>query len=260
MARDDFPEIPGNFPDGYVPFFMREDGPGDWWNFDNTSNFWCCDSGGINMQWWFYLDMWFLLWMFMEFGDFSCPMDAESSFYIWDECYDNVLFTFDYSVVTDDYSGEVVMTGSEFKEMALRIEANDEFGSHAPYIWMQHTNGMTFGTQDDEEQEIRFFTSDTTVNLDPGDGYYFCFGIDSSPTPGIQDSVISASGMSTPTQFDRNIFLKPSEYGKVKFGEYSTDGAKTITGYIEIVTADGKIRKLAVIDDEDEYQEQHQAV
>jgi hypothetical protein len=256
MADIEFPE----FPEGYIPFFIRVN-VGEWWNFDNTSNFWCCNEGGLSMEMWFYLDMWFLMWIMMEFeGQLGCPMDAESSFYIWDECYENILFTFDSSTVTDDYTGESIMTGSEFKEMALRIEANNEFGSHAPYIWMQHARGMTLATQDDAEQEIRFFTSDTVVNLDTGDGYYFCFGIDSSPTPGIQDSVISASGMSTPTQFDRNIFLKPSEYGKVKFGEYSTDGAKTITGYIEIVTADGKIRKLAVIDDEDEYQEQHQAV
>lgn len=259
MARDDNPfELPDSFPDGYVPFFIREQ-YGDWWNFDNTSNFWCCDSGGINMQWWFYLDMWFLLWMLMEFGNIECPVDAESSFYIWDECYDNVLFTFDYSVVTDSYSGESIMTGSEYKEMALRIEANDEFGSHAPYIWMQHSHGMTFGTLDDDET-LRFFCSDTLVNIDPGDGYYFCFGIDSSPTPGIQDSVISASGMSTPTQFDRNIFLKPSEYGLIKFGEYQMTQSPTITGYIRMVTADGKVRKLAVIDDEDEYQEHYEQV
>jgi len=117
---------------------------------------------------------------------------------------------------------------------------------------------MTLATQDDAENEIRFFTSDTTVNLEPGDGYYFCFGINSSPTPGIQDSIISSTGMSDPTTYDRNIFLKPSEYGKVKFGEYQMTSNATITGYIEMVTKDGKIRKLAVIDDEDEYQEHHE--
>jgi hypothetical protein len=256
MARDDFPELPPNFPDGYVPFFMRVD-IGEWWNFDNTSNFWCCNEGGISMEMWFYLDMYFLMYLLMEFGNFDCPMDAETSFYIWDECYENIAFTFDVSNVTDSGYGESIMTGGEFKEMILTIAANNE--TYEPYIWMQSGNGMCLATDDNADNEIRFFTSDASVNVDPGDGYYFCFGV-STPTPGIMDSVISAASMSSPTAYDRNIYLNPSNYGLVKFGEYSTDGEKTITGYITIVDSSGKIRKLAVIDDEDEYQEQHQAV
>jgi len=118
---------------------------------------------------------------------------------------------------------------------------------------------MCLATDDNADNEIRFFTSDASVNVDPGDGYYFCFGV-STPTPGIMDSVISAASMSSPTAYDRNIYLNPSYHGLVKFGEYSTGGTKLITGYITIVDSSGKIRKLAVIDDEDEYQEQYQNV
>jgi len=258
MARQD-PELP-EFPDGYIPFYLRVD-VGEWWNFDNTSNFWCCNEGGISMEMWFYLDMWFLLYIFWEYGErLSCPIDAEVSFWIWEDCseYEHTAFRFEASSVTDDGSGESTITGGEYKEMVLRIEANSE--TSQPYIWMQSGNGMCFTTDNDSDSEVRFFSTDTTMGIGSGgDGYYFGFGV-STPTPGIMDSIISATPLSEPTAYDRNIYLKPSDYGLVKFGVYSTDGEKTITGYITIVDSSGKIRKLAVIDDEDEYQEQDQAV
>jgi hypothetical protein len=255
------PEIPSEFPDGYVPFYLRVN-VGEWWNFDNTSNFWCCNEDGISMEMWFYLDMYFMMYIFWEYAQsFSCPIDAETNFWIWEDCeeYEHTAFQFNLtSTVTDDGTGESVMTGGQYKEMILKIAANSE--TSIPYLWMKSGYGMCLTTDNDSVSEIRFFSADTTMGVGSGgDGYYFGFGV-STPTPGIMDSVISSTPISEPTAYDRNIFLKPSEYGKVKFGEYSTDGAKTITGYIEIVTADGKIRKLAVIDDEDEYQEQHQAV
>lgn len=122
---------------------------------------------------------------------------------------------------------------------------------------MQSGNGMCFETDTFGDSEIRFFSSDPLINTDPGYGYYFGFGI-STPTPGIMDSVIDATPMSSPTPYDRNIYLKPSNYGKVKFGEYQITQSPTITGYIEIVDKYGKNIKLAVIDYDDSYQEHYQ--
>lgn len=253
------PEIPSEFPDGYIPFYLRVN-MGEWWNFDNTSNFWCCDSGGINMEMWFYLDMYFLMYIFWEFAqDFSCPIDAETNFWIWEDCveYDHTAFQFNLtSIVTDSGTGESVMTGGQYKEMILTIAANSE--TYEPYIWMRSGNGMCFTTDNFSDSEIRFFSTDPLINVDPGDAYYFGFGI-STPTPGIMDSVIDAAPMSSPTPYDRNIYLKPSLHGLVKFGIYqSCPTTVTITGFITMVDETGKVINLAVIDYSGQMQEHYQ--
>lgn len=258
MAEDDFPEFP-DFPSGYIPFLFRRD-LGAWWEFNNTSNFWCCEEGGIGMEQWFIYDMYFLLWILMEWEGFlhECPMDAELSFWIWDECYENVAFKFNASTITDD-GGMCIISGSEYKEMALKISANSE--TYEPYIWMSAGYGMTILTDDDEENEVRIASSDSTLDTGtPGEEFYLAFGINSSVSVGIQDSIISTTPNSDPTTFDRNLYLKPSEYGRVKFGEYQMTESPTITGYIEIVDRNGRVIKLAVIDYDDEYQEHYQQV
>jgi hypothetical protein len=237
-------------------------GWGAWWLSDNPKSVkLCCKANGdiYNTWQWFMHDMYcvwefFLYWCEWE-ELFYCPIDAETSFWIWDECYNHQAFTFFITGSECTDSGAVVsmMTGAEYKEMPLEIIANCE--SFEPYIWMCDALGITLATQDDTDGEIRFFSSDTTVNTGPGEGYYFGFGIDSSPTPGIQDSIICSTPLSSPTAFDRNIYLKPSTHGLVKFGEYQMTQEPQITGYVKIVTADGKVRKLAVIDDDDEWQE-----
>lgn len=251
MARDDFPELP-DFPDGYIPFYLRVN-VGEWWNFENTSNFWCCTEGGITMEMWFYLDMYYMMWIMMQFEQYgSCPIDAETSFYIWEDCeeYEKTAFQFLLtSIVTDDGTGQSVMTGGQYKEMVLKIEANSELGE--PYIWMQSANGMCLTTNSDSESEIRFFSTDSALEVGAGgNGYYFGFGV-SYPTTDVMDSIVDSSPMSEPTAYDRNLYLKPSDHGYVKFGEWTAIGQTdpSVTGYITIVDANGIKRKLATIDD-----------
>jgi hypothetical protein len=49
------------------------------------------------------------------------------------------------------------------------------------------------------------------------------------------------------TSTDIDIRLLPKGSGKLRFGTHSTLGAEAVTGYIEIKTADGSIRKVAVV-------------
>jgi hypothetical protein len=67
MANEEFPF---GIPPNYVPFWLRER-IGEWWNFENTSNFWCCVEGGLTMQQWFYYDMFFAMW-YLFYEMFYC--------------------------------------------------------------------------------------------------------------------------------------------------------------------------------------------
>ena len=245
-----------NLPDGYLPFWIRESG-GDWWNFDNSSNFWCCDSNGINMQMWFYYDMYYILWMLFYFEFYGdCPNEGSLPFYFMsddyytgDECggSDDIKLS---SNPTDDGTGFSMIQGSYVSNMKLILEADQT--NYGPDIVLQSYSGLWFYIDETHGNEkISFFETGIMHEA------FLQFDV-SGPTVGVFDSTIGVNSTPT-TAHDSNIYLKPSTHGYVKFGKYTpVQSVITISGYLEMVDEDGKVLKLAVIDYNNEQQEQYQ--
>jgi len=237
-----------------------DNGWGYWWLSDSPkSSKLCCKEAGdeYNTWEWFMQDMFFIWWFFYYYSDEIENMLCPTHGCMDEECHYNILISDNnesmlrvslhqcQSGPTDDGTQGVSIEGSEVSNNALTI-SSDQLGN-APGFWMKRGFDLYVNT----DYAVDFYNITDSEN-------FFHFSV-SGPTPGIHDSVIEPDdSMSHPTSYDSNVFLKPSAHGLVKFGEYAITQSATITGYIEIVTADGKVRKLAVIDDQDEYQEQYQ--